>query len=146
MKAGAYDFIEKPFGVTELENTIEVYRHFPKEELLTFYGVNERFGLIYEWVDNLIYLRKMRDATVHNILLHDADQIEVGGKIKYIDFWSSPAKNKMHKENQGRYQNINNLLSKGERCFNAGDVENAKTCFEAILDLDPQNVAELERC
>jgi hypothetical protein len=73
-----------------LENIVRVYQRFPARELLTFFGISKRFGLIYEWVDDLKYVGKLRDVTVHGILLRDADLIEVAGEKKYIDFWSDP--------------------------------------------------------
>ena len=137
--------LDKAWEKSELENIVEVYKIFPKEELLTFYGVSERFGLIYEWADNFKYIRKLRDERVHGILLQDADQIEMEGQIKYIDFWSSPAKKKMNKDSQTQDQNVQALRRKGENCLTTGDMENAKRCFEAILELDPQNHEALNK-
>ncbi len=72
----------------ELDNIIEVYDNFPREELLEFYGVSKRFGLIYEWIDDFRYRGKARAATVHGVHLCDADVIEVDGQLKFIDFES----------------------------------------------------------
>ena len=72
-----------------MNNIIEAYDNFPREELLEFYGVSERFGLIYEWIDDFRYRGKARAATVHGVYLCDADVIEVDGQLKFIDFASS---------------------------------------------------------
>lgn len=73
----------------ELKKLIEVYAKFPVEYLLKFYGVSARFGLIYEWIENLVYKGKLRAATIRGVHLHDADIVEVNGQPKVIDFYGS---------------------------------------------------------
>jgi SAM-dependent methyltransferase len=125
----------------ELEKIKQVYRYFPKEELLTFYGCSKRFGLIYEWLDDLKYLDKVRDQEVHGVWLHDADRIEVDGRLKYIDFWSDPAKSE--NTSSPLFNQIQQLLQQGENHYQAHDFEKARQCFQEILALYPNHLEAL---
>ncbi|MEM9022403.1 MAG: glycosyltransferase [Bacteroidota bacterium] len=71
----------------ELNKIVEVYGQFPAAELTTFYGRSEKFGLLYAWLDQFEYVKKIRNETIHGVHLHDADLITVNGQRKYIDFW-----------------------------------------------------------
>lgn len=120
--------------VSELRNLIDVYSRFPRDELLEFYGVSGRFGLIYEWVDTFKYLGKVRDEWIHGILLQDADRIEIDGKVKYIDFWSDPLKGPVQKDSGG---SIEKWIREGERAYAAGDSEKAGNLFQKALNREP---------
>ena len=133
----------------ELKNLIEVYDQFPPEELLVFYGVSEKFGLIYEWVDDLLKIRNVRDEEVHGILLKDADLVEVNGQVKYIDFWSLPndeesiVLEEIAIAGQEEPGIVPALIEAGETLFGEGDISGAKQKFDDALKLDSQNVEVL---
>ena len=122
--------------VSELETLMDVYHNFPSENLLTFYGISDRFGFIYEWVDNIKYVRKMRDVVVHDVYLHDSDQVLVDGRIKYIDFWSDPAQ-KGHV-----IQSLENL---GKTYEQTGDFLNALRWYKQALKLGSRSRDILNR-
>lgn len=144
LRLGDRDFfakkhIHRDWEASELTKLIEVYRQFPKEELLTFYGRSQRFGLVYEWVDDLKYLGKLRHVWVHGVFLADADRIETGGQVKYIDFWSDPARRPGETERLLE-QRISALLMHGESCYHKGDLQRGKRCFQEILAHAPEHV------
>lgn len=91
LKLGAKRFFAKKHlrggcEKSELRNIGEAYARFPRRQLIEFYGVSERFGLIYEWIDDFTYRGKLRALTLHDVYLYDADVIKVDGQLKVIDF------------------------------------------------------------
>jgi hypothetical protein len=70
----------------EYENIIKVYNELDASNLIKFYGYSEKFGLIFEWLDDFKYIGKTK-VTVGDIKLKDVDIIELkDGTKKYIDF------------------------------------------------------------
>jgi spore maturation protein CgeB/tetratricopeptide (TPR) repeat protein len=131
--------IPQEWETSEIRNLMEVYDRFPPEELLTFYGLSERFGLIYEWVNDLRYVGKVRDEWVHGLLLQDADRIEVNGKIKYIDFWSDPAKRSAAVSPPPGNGSVEDLIREGEAAYAAGDPKKAVELFQKVLARQPDH-------
>ena len=70
----------------ELYNISLVYKEIDKDKLIKFYGYSERYGLIYEWLDDFIYIGKDRGFTVGDKRFKEVDVIEVNGVEKFIDF------------------------------------------------------------
>jgi hypothetical protein len=69
----------------ELGNTILINENYNEDYLIKFYGYNEKYGLIFEWLDSFIYNKKIKIKNSF-IELNDVDEIIVNGKIKHIDF------------------------------------------------------------
>lgn len=63
-----------------------VYNEIDSKNLLKFYGISDKYGFIYEWVDNIKYKGKCT-LKLSDCILSDVDIIEADGKLKYIDFW-----------------------------------------------------------
>ena len=70
---------------TELKKTIHAYNNLDPELLIKFYGWSDEYGLIFEWVDNMKYIKKMRYA-IGDVMFKDVDLVEVDGQEKIIDF------------------------------------------------------------
>lgn len=70
---------------TELFNTVYANKHIDPAKLIKFYGWSDRFGLIFEWVDNMVYLRRT-EYKIGERLYKDVDLVDVDGKEKIIDF------------------------------------------------------------
>lgn len=69
----------------ELMNTILLNEKYDKNLLIKFYGYNEKYGLVFEWLDDFKYSKKIEINTDY-ITLKDVDEIKVDNKIKHIDF------------------------------------------------------------
>jgi hypothetical protein len=70
----------------EYENIIKAYEYIDTNNLIKFYGVSKKFGLIFEWVDDFKYIGKKK-LNIADLSLKDVDVIELkDGTTKYIDF------------------------------------------------------------
>lgn len=69
----------------ELENIIKVYDKVDPESLIKFYGYSDKYGLIFEWLDDFKYIGR-KPLICGDLSLKDVDQILVDGVVKYIDF------------------------------------------------------------
>jgi hypothetical protein len=69
----------------EISNIVSVYEHLNPNKTIEFYGYSEKYGLIFEWLENFKYLKKQAQ-TINDILYTDTDIIEVNGVEKIIDF------------------------------------------------------------
>jgi len=72
----------------ELSNTISVYDARDKHELIKFYGFSDKYGLLYEWLEEFTYVGKESVFQAGSRRLNDVDSILVDGQKKYIDFLS----------------------------------------------------------
>lgn len=79
---GFYDENLEPNEVRNIQN---VYNTLNPNSLLNFYGFNDTYGIIYEWVDNLKYLGKTK-MSIGNVNLIDVNEFEVNGVKKLTDF------------------------------------------------------------
>lgn len=70
----------------EKNNIIKIYDNIPIEKLLKFYGYSEKFGFIYDFIDDFQYKGKS-GIKIDNLSLKDVDIILVNGVEKYIDFY-----------------------------------------------------------
>jgi hypothetical protein len=71
---------------TEYENIIKVYNNLDASNLIKFYGYSEKFGLIFEWLDDFKYMGKTK-LDINGHILKDVDVIQLkDGTKKYIDF------------------------------------------------------------
>lgn len=70
----------------ELDNIIFVYNSLDKHKLIKFYGYSDKYGLLYEWLDDFKYVGKERNLTVDGRTFKDVDSIIVDRQRKYIDF------------------------------------------------------------
>lgn len=132
--------LSKEWEDVELRNIMEVSRFFPPGELISFYGLSDRYGLVYEWVDRIRYLGKLRDVILHNVYLRDADVVEADGRTRYIDFWSDPESEKGPGGHLPDLETIGRLMEQGESLFQNGDPQHAIPCFEKALILFPRHV------
>lgn len=70
----------------ELENIKTVYNNVSKNRLIKYYGYSKKYGLIYEWVNDIKFIRKKIELNFDDMNLVDVEEIEVQGERKYIDF------------------------------------------------------------
>lgn len=66
----------------EIKNIVRIYNEVDKSKLINFYGYSQKFGLIYEWLNDIKFIKKC----VPFLDLKDVELIEVNGVEKYIDF------------------------------------------------------------
>jgi len=71
----------------ELHNISLVYKYTEKDKLIKFYGFSERYGILFEWLDNFTYIKKDRSFKAGDKTFKDVDIIEVDGETKVIDFF-----------------------------------------------------------
>jgi SAM-dependent methyltransferase len=70
----------------ETKNIVTAYSNVDKSLLISFYGLSDKYGLIFEWIDDFQYINRQR-IKVGKITLKDVDLIELkDGTRKYIDF------------------------------------------------------------
>jgi len=69
----------------EVCNITKVYNNFNKDQLIRFYGYTDKYGIIFEWIDDFKYI-KSEPIQIGGTTIRDADLISVDGKLKYIDF------------------------------------------------------------
>lgn len=79
---------EHPIGeAKELQNIIDSYNVLPGENLIRFYGVSDRYGLIFEWLDDFKFIRSNKKVKLSDgSTLTDVEKIQVGEEVKFIDF------------------------------------------------------------
>ena len=70
---------------TELSNIVHVYKYVDPGRLLKFYGYSEKYGLIYEWVDKMVYKGHVKPV-IGGKKFTDIDVFDVGGREVWIDF------------------------------------------------------------
>ena len=72
----------------EISNIQEVYNNnlVPPNQLVDFFGYNEHYGLIYEWVDNLKYVKKQTVKMSDGRILKDCALCTHNGTRKIVDF------------------------------------------------------------
>ena len=75
----------KNYEKREMKNIAKVYNDLDNERLINYYGFSEKYGLIFEWIDDFEYVRKDVLKT-NNIKLKDTEIINVKGIEKIIDF------------------------------------------------------------
>lgn len=69
----------------EIENIVFAYEHMNSDELINFYGYSEKYGLIFEWHDNIKYVEK-QTKIINGKEFNDIDVLEIDGVKKYTDF------------------------------------------------------------
>ena len=74
--------------IKEFHNTKQVFEEIPAEKLLLFYGLTEKYGLLFPYLrkDDFKILKKAVKLKLSNKNLMDVNQIIIDGDIKYIDF------------------------------------------------------------
>jgi len=74
--------------IKEFHNTKQVFEEIPAEKLLLFYGLTEKYGLLFPYLkkDDFKILKKAVELKLSNKNLMDVNQIIINGDIKYIDF------------------------------------------------------------
>lgn len=71
----------------EFDNLCEVYASFPSESLIPFYGWVDRFGFVFEWVNDLVLVKKPSKLKLPSgKTLGDSEVWSVNGVEKFIDF------------------------------------------------------------
>lgn len=69
----------------EMKNITKVYNILDNKQLIKYYGCSEKYGLIFEWLDDFEFVRKDILKT-NNIVLNDVEIINIKGIEKIIDF------------------------------------------------------------
>ena len=92
LRWGGFDFFGKFRGNSELlgvefDNIRCVYGELDSSCLIPFYGVLGRFGLVFDWVEGLEFVRKPVSLSLSSgVVLEDVELWRVGGVDKFLDF------------------------------------------------------------
>lgn len=91
LQLGSHLFFGKKHTVAELNarefaNTRKAYRALSAALLVPCYGLSACYGLLFDWLPKLTYVRKIHDKYV-GVNLVDSDLIMVNGSPKVIDFF-----------------------------------------------------------
>lgn len=91
LKIGDKRFFSKKHECNKMEadefNNIKLaYKNINSSNLIKFYGVSEKYGFVYEWLDEFNYIGK-ECISLKEKTLTDVDVIMVDDVKKYIDFW-----------------------------------------------------------
>lgn len=78
-------FNNKKREIKEIDNIVFAYNHMNPDELIKFYGYSEKYGLIFEWIDNIKYIKK-ETKIINDRKYTDMDVLEIDGVKKYTDF------------------------------------------------------------
>lgn len=65
---------------------MKIYNTIDKNKLIKFYGYSEKYGFIYEWLNDFKYLKKVSLELNDGTILTDIDKIIVNSNEKFIDF------------------------------------------------------------
>lgn len=65
---------------------MKIYNTIDKNKLIKFYGYFEKYGFIYEWLNDFKYLKKVSLELNDGTILTDIDKIIVNSNEKFIDF------------------------------------------------------------
>lgn len=82
---GKCETILKNRNETELKNTIYAHQNLDPSMLIGFYGWSDKYGFIFEWVENIEYIKKMKHK-IGDKQFKDVDLVIVNGEEKIIDF------------------------------------------------------------
>ena len=78
--------IKEEYETMEKGNIIEVYNTLDSNLLIKFYGFSEKYGFIYEWLDDFEYIGKADLVVNEEKTLKDVDLVKVNELTKYFDF------------------------------------------------------------
>ena len=73
-------------NLNEKRNIVFAYKQIDSGELIDFFGWSDKYGLIFEWCDDIKWVRRSPTFAVGGIALKDVDVVDVNGQRKLIDF------------------------------------------------------------